>query len=272
MSRSRFFAAECFQPLCRQGRILLLVASFCVCAIAADAAELERGDCGKCHSEKVRALTAAGGPHATEVGCLDCHPHHPPRSGTAFRACNECHQSRPHYEIDGCRHCHTDPHQPLVSLRDPLKPMRRECLSCHPEVGRQMNENPSRHGELYCTRCHSRHKEVSTCLDCHEPHLANQTNPDCGTCHPTHAPLRIVPAGHVPSRFCQVCHAQVARDLAATKTNHGGITCLYCHQGPHRSIPECQACHGLPHAQAIHRQHRGCRDCHGGAHRLISNR
>ena len=233
---------------------------------------LQQEDCVKCHWFKVKTVNEAGSKHATEIGCLDCHPQHPPKGENTIVPCVLCHTGQAHFEIGDCLHCHTDPHKPLASLRDTLKAARRECLSCHTEVGQQMSAAPSRHAELYCTSCHDRHGFIPGCLDCHEPHLTSQTVPDCLRCHPAHRPLQIVPAGYVPASFCQVCHKKEANDLAGTKTNHGAINCVYCHKGEHPSIPKCQDCHGLPHSTSVHSQYRDCLDCHGDAHDLISNR
>lgn len=239
---------------------------------AGDVFQLEQQDCIKCHVTQQQQISNFGGQHGTAVGCLDCHPQHPP-TGTEFTiGCNACHSDLPHYQLPDCLHCHRNPHQPMVSLRDPIKPVRDECVSCHVEVGEQMQAEPSRHAELFCNRCHSRHKEIPGCLDCHEPHAANQVSADCLRCHPAHQPLVIKPSGYLPSVACRPCHVSQSNALTATNTNHAGINCTYCHAGRHPARAKCQTCHGLPHAQSIHSQFRNCLDCHGDAHNLISNR
>lgn len=236
------------------------------------ASSLNDVDCQKCHRFQVQKISAAGGKHASAIGCQDCHPQHPPNGKQIISACNSCHFEHPHFQLDDCLHCHTDPHQPLVSLRDTIKPEKKACMSCHDKVGQQMSDSPSRHAQLFCTRCHSRHKEFPDCLDCHVGHQQNQTTADCVKCHQAHQPLRINPVGYIPAGFCRPCHIRQTNDLAATATNHGGIQCTYCHKGEHPAIPKCQDCHGLPHTQAIHSQFRKCLDCHGDAHNLISGR
>ncbi|MEE4253838.1 MAG: hypothetical protein V2I50_07330 [Desulfuromusa sp.] len=233
---------------------------------------LETQDCGKCHPFQLKIVVQDGGKHATEVGCLDCHPQHPPMGTETKSPCTSCHDGKPHFEIGNCLHCHTDPHQPLASLRDPLKPARKECLSCHIEVGQQMDAAPSHHAKLFCNRCHSQHKEIPSCLDCHQPHSSEQRGEDCSKCHPAHQPQLIVPKGYVPDKECRVCHKPEAASIAATNTKHGGLNCFYCHNGRHPTIQTCQSCHGLPHNQSIHSQYRHCLECHGDAHRLISNK
>ncbi|WP_155005874.1 hypothetical protein [Pelobacter seleniigenes] len=236
------------------------------------ATELQTTDCGKCHTSQFQVVSDFGGRHATEVGCLDCHPRHPPATGQFTLDCNACHNDQPHDRIDHCTHCHVDPHQPLQSLRDPLKPARKECLSCHADIGRQMADEPSRHAKLFCNRCHTKHKEIPACLECHQPHGSNQNSADCLLCHPAHQPLAIAPHGYIAEKLCRICHLQQGRDLAATNTNHGGINCVSCHKGRHPSVPRCQDCHGLPHAPSLHSQFRSCLECHEDAHRLVSGR
>lgn len=252
--------------------ILFMVFGFLGPAFASDLSVLNLDDCEKCHAYQTQRIATAGGKHATEIGCLDCHPQHPPTAGETVAACSSCHSDRPHLQLEGCLDCHADPHQPLASLRDPVKPAKKECLSCHARIGQQMTASPSRHAKLFCSRCHSRHKEIPGCLDCHQPHLQTQLAADCTKCHPAHQPRKIVPTGYVSAGFCRPCHLRQSRDLAQTNTNHGGINCVYCHKGQHPTVPQCQDCHGLPHAQSIHSQYRSCRECHGDAHSLISNR
>jgi hypothetical protein len=263
----------CFRIASVWGPALFLLLTFAGTVAAAQLPPmLQEEDCSMCHLLQLKTIQELGGKHATEVGCLDCHPQHPPEGEVTVSACSLCHEGKPHFQIEDCLQCHADPHKPLSSLRDPSKPARQECLSCHAEVGEQMQAAASRHATLYCTRCHKRHGSIPSCLDCHAPHLALQTDADCLRCHPAHRPLQVVPAGWVPAEFCQVCHVQEARNLAQTITNHGGINCVYCHQGAHPSTPSCQDCHGLPHDQPLHSRFRKClNDCHGDAHRLISN-
>lgn len=252
--------------------IFLLLASLSTQVLAAEGPELQAEDCVKCHRFQVRMVAEGGGNHASEVGCLECHPQHPPKVNDTKVACVHCHEGEPHFEIGDCLHCHVNPHRPLESLRDPLKPVRKECLSCHSDVGQEMTVAPSRHSELFCNRCHNSHKKIPGCLDCHGPHLGEQSARDCLRCHSAHQPLQVIAAGYVPATFCKVCHAKQASNLADTNTNHGGINCTYCHEGVHPSTPACQECHGLPHPQAIHSKHTNCLECHGDAHRLISHR
>jgi hypothetical protein len=238
----------------------------------AAALEAQLSDCVKCHAGQISQLVADGSKHATEVSCLDCHPRHLPESTEMITACVVCHEGQPHYQIKDCQHCHMNSHMPMTHLRDPLKPVREECLSCHAEVGQGMIVSPSRHSELFCNRCHNYHKEIPECLECHLSHREEQSAADCYRCHKAHQPLQVVPSGYLPVSFCRVCHQEAARDLAATKTNHVGINCVSCHREEHPSTPACQDCHGVPHSQVIHSKHQNCLECHVDAHRLVSGR
>lgn len=253
--------------------VIFIVLTSVLCkASAGGSLELQADDCAKCHVFQMKMVAEHGGKHATEVGCLDCHPQHPPKGKNTKVPCVLCHKGQPHFQVGDCLRCHANPHKPIESLRDPLNPEKKACLSCHAGVGQEMDAAPSRHAKLFCNRCHNHHKEIPGCLDCHEPHLPEQPAADCLRCHPAHQPLKITPIGYVPATVCRSCHKKPADDLADTRTNHGGISCLYCHKGQHPSTPDCQDCHGLPHAQSIHSQYRNCLECHGDAHKLISNR
>ncbi|MDX2494764.1 MAG: hypothetical protein QNK27_07360 [Desulfuromusa sp.] len=250
---------------------LLTLFIFIAPVSAAEEPRLQADDCEKCHAFQLRMITQDGGKHATEIGCLDCHPQHPPNGKINKNPCILCHEGQAHFQVGDCQHCHTNPHKPLVSLRDSLKPERSTCLSCHAAIGQQMAVAPSRHSKLFCNRCHSRHKEIPSCLDCHEPHRSGQIGEDCSKCHPAHQTLKVEPTGYLPTSLCQPCHKKQTNDLTGTKTNPGGINCVYFHKGTHQSIPRCQDCHGFLHNQSIHSQFRDYLECHGDPHRLISN-
>ena len=262
---------SCYRLFCLYPLSLMLISLFSIISIAA-ALEVQPFDCAKCHVAQINQIVADGSKHTTEISCLDCHPQHLPDSTETIMDCIVCHEGQQHYQIGDCLHCHMNPHMPMTHLRDPLKPARDECLSCHSDVGQGMAASPSRHSELFCNRCHNHHKEIPECLECHGAHLEEQTATDCFRCHQAHQPLQIVPSGYLPTSFCRVCHQEAARNLAETNTNHVGINCVSCHKGQHPSTPACHNCHGLPHSQIIHSKHQNCLECHVDAHRLISGR
>jgi len=253
------------------GAVILILQFLSSTAIGIEVSDWSIDECGKCHSFKVRMISSDGGKHAEEISCVDCHPGHPPGTERVTMDCIDCHDGRAHFTIGNCFNCHIDPHRPLVTLRDTLKPARMECISCHDDIGAEMVKFPSLHAELFCTSCHSRHKEVPGCLDCHSPHELKQSDKDCSLCHSPHSPGEVVLRGYIQASFCRTCHRQQADDLAETKTTHGGLNCTNCHKDFHPNLPECRDCHGLPHNQDIHRHFRDCLECHEDAHNLISH-
>jgi hypothetical protein len=266
-----FVKGELAHPYCKLAFLvsILLLISAATFVSAAGVSEQPSADCGECHGFRMHMIKAYGGEHGTEISCLDCHSQHEQGEKSETVACSECHEGEDHYQVKDCLHCHMNPHKPIESLRDPLKPARKECISCHADVGTEMTQAPSRHSKLYCTRCHDSHQFVPSCLDCHNPHLVQQTDYDCLHCHPAHSPLKIEPTGYTPRTFCQVCHIEEARNLANTRTNHRWLNCVYCHKGPHTSSPNCRDCHGLPHTPSTHSQERECLACHSDVHLLI---
>lgn len=252
--------------------LLLGVLACLICIVDVSADELNAGDCGLCHGFQMKMVALGGGKHATEIGCNDCHSQHLGKLEPMIASCDDCHDGQSHYRSNNCQHCHVDAHMPLFHLRDPVKPARQECLSCHTEVGEKMTAEPSRHAQLFCNRCHQQHKEVPQCQNCHPPHLQSQSSDDCLNCHPAHRPLAIALVRYVPIAFCRTCHALQAQDLAVNTTHHGRLNCIDCHKGRHTMILECRDCHGLPHVMALHRKHTSCQSCHGSAHQLVSGR
>lgn len=254
------------------GIILLALVSLTPFVTSVYALELQLSDCAKCHAFVAKMMADDDSQHATAVACKDCHLRHPPAADHTIKGCTSCHTVQPHYQVGNCLHCHRNPHLPMTHLRDPIKPARAECLSCHAEVGTQMTVGPSQHAQLFCNRCHERHKQIPECLNCHSPHLNELTATDCGVCHNAHQPRRVLLDRYLPVPICRSCHIQETREIAVTQSRHGQLNCVYCHHGLHTTIPECGDCHGLPHSMMIHRQHIRCLDCHGSAHQLISGR
>lgn len=105
--------------------IFLFYWCFAVPAMAVDKPTLTLEDCGKCHAFQKQMVATSGGKHATEVGCLDCHPQHLPATGETIASCNRCHSDQPHFQLQDCLRCHADPHRPLVLLRASNKPEKK---------------------------------------------------------------------------------------------------------------------------------------------------
>jgi len=152
-------------------------------------AALTNGDCIKCHKKEVSLVNTNGGKHQ-KVGCLACHEGHYPEipKEKMIPSCNKCHTGKEHYTLPNCSGCHQNPHTPLtISFEG--KELKQECASCHSEPFRDMKNYPSKHKDLSCNFCHTKHKEKPSCLNCHEGHLKEQTLKDCLSCHKPHKPL-----------------------------------------------------------------------------------
>jgi len=232
-------------------------------------AELTDQDCIKCHPQIVKQVDENGAKHKTEIGCLDCHEGHPPMVAKEeiIPACDMCHSGEPHFELENCASCHTNPHQPLnIKFEGKIV---EACLTCHAAQGKELKEHPSSHTDLGCNECHTRHREIPPCLRCHSPHTAEMKNEDCLTCHPPHKPLVIGYGPDIPNNYCAACHDDVADMLDKNKTKHHDLTCVYCHRAKHAVIPACETCHGTPHPQTMLANFPECNMCHKGAHDLI---
>jgi hypothetical protein len=81
-------------------------------------------------------------------------------------------------------------------------------------------------------------------------------------------PLAVAFSEKTASNLCSSCHDSVQATLSASKAKHSQLACATCHAGKHKTIPECQSCHGLPHPQAMHQRFPKCGDCHNIAHDL----
>lgn len=230
--------------------------------------ELSSADCIKCHSSVVTTVDSKGAKHKTAVNCMDCHRGHPPMVAKEeiIPACSDCHSGKPHYEIEGCNTCHSDPHAPLEM--ELASNITGPCLSCHPGQGQELKQHPTLHSKLACTACHRAHKQVPPCMSCHRPHSEQMENPDCLTCHPAHQPLTITYGPDMPSAHCAACHQGVSDRLIGGNTKHSALSCAFCHKEKHKMIPACEVCHGSPHPPAMTAKFKDCNACHIDAHSL----
>lgn len=244
----------------------IIMITYSAVAMAQNAVSLQNTDCIKCHKKEPASVEQKGGLHKTAVGCLDCHTEHPPLGTKAIPQCAMCHTGKPHYELDNCLSCHSDPHQPLALKLDDN--ITTACLTCHPEQGKELQEHPSRHTEVACTLCHTFHGEIPDCSVCHEPHAQGQTTKDCLICHPVHSPLIIKYPDETPRAYCTPCHEEFGELMNKTTTKHKTFTCAFCHRGVHPIVPQCETCHGKPHSESQHKTMPNCLDCHLDAHNL----
>jgi len=252
----------------------LLVTTFalafvvCLGSVAiAEEAVLSVSDCVKCHSEQPAQIAANGASHQTEIDCQACHEGHRPSSPENIPVCSNCHEGSAHYEIETpCLSCH-NPHQPLnVTLEGEHKAV---CVSCHSGPNKEMISSPSKHATFACNFCHAdTHGNIPNCVDCHEPHSELMTQADCATCHQAHQPLALTYPATTNSQLCASCHDTAFATLTASPAKHSQISCATCHADKHMTVPECTDCHGLPHADSMHKRFPKCSECHNLAHDL----
>lgn len=223
-------------------------------------------DCVKCHEKEPATIAANESKHKTAVSCLECHLEHGPWGKAVIPQCAMCHEGKSHYKLENCSGCHVDPHNPLgIAFSGNLV---APCLTCHEQQGKEFKEHPSKHAQQACNFCHDKHKLIPECFQCHEPHAKGQTMADCLACHPVHQPRTIVPDVKTQRGFCVPCHEDIGALMAKTTTKHQAFTCVFCHNGPHPTVPKCQGCHGEPHSATMHQKMPKCIDCHIDPHNL----
>jgi hypothetical protein len=237
-------------------------------APATPAPKLLNDDCIKCHSKAPVDIATAGSKHKTAIGCQDCHNGHPPTTKKIIPLCSQCHTGKPHYKLDACMGCHSNPHTPLIikmgrNITDP-------CLTCHTGQIVKLRENKSKHTALFCSTCHDTHGKIPECTQCHKGHSKEQTNADCKKCHQAHMPKNVVYSDKTPSKDCSGCHKRAYELLAASPFKHKNLTCAACHQAKHKMVPQCQSCHGTPHPASMLAKFPKCGNCHSIAHDLNS--
>ncbi len=241
-----------------------------LCGLATTAlagqAMLSVDDCVKCHAQQPAEIDADGASHRTEIDCQACHEGHRPSVENNIPSCSDCHEGSEHYAVDNCMSCH-NPHQPLkVQLEGEHKTV---CVSCHAGPNKEMVASPSMHATFACNFCHAdTHGMIPDCVDCHDPHSETMTQANCGSCHQAHKPLELTYAAETGSALCAACHDSAYGALAASKAKHSQIACATCHPDKHKTVPQCNDCHGLPHAEGMHKRFPVCGECHNVAHDL----
>ncbi|MBN2332494.1 MAG: cytochrome C [Deltaproteobacteria bacterium] len=251
---------------------MIAVCLWLACSAAAPSAafaandQLSNDDCIKCHTEAPMDVAAQGGAHKTAVTCMECHEGHPPTVREIIPACNACHSDTPHFQLENCLGCHTNPHAPLVLTL--TKDMTAPCLTCHTEQNEKLQGFKSFHSTMACTACHNEHGQIPDCVSCHEPHATDMVQADCGLCHQAHKPLVVVYADDIASKQCGACHDEALNLLTASAAKHRDLPCAQCHKTNHKTIPACQDCHGTPHSAGILSKFPQCGQCHNTAHDL----
>ncbi|RJX27799.1 MAG: cytochrome C [Desulfurivibrio sp.] len=224
--------------------------------------------CAQCHPSVFDKIKNDGGRH--RIDCQDCHQqfhsYNPNKNNwqEIMPKCDQCHTEPPHgTNFLDCMSCHFIPHTPLnVPMNDLLA---GQCANCHTGPGGELTQFPSAHTQQGCSTCHhTKHGNIPSCMECHEPHIADQPVEACKSCHPVHRPLEITYEAGTEAT-CGACHGQVYDVWIASPSKHSGVACAKCHE-KHGQIPECTNCHTQPHDQKMLEKFPRCLDCHINAH------
>lgn len=239
---------------------------------AAELQPLSTEECGRCHLSIYNLIRNEGTKH--QIDCTRCHKQYhiyrPEKVSyeDILPQCETCH-GQPHgAAFAECFDCHVDAHAP-TKIPSPSS-MEEECSTCHPKVGKEITAHMSAHTDLDCSSCHhSKHGYIPECMECHDPHTGKMTQADCLACHPPHRPMHIICPDLTSQETCAACHDEAYDLLKVSGTKHTALLCTKCHPGEHKSILQCEDCHGKPHGEAIMKKFETCGGCHGVAHDLL---
>jgi predicted CXXCH cytochrome family protein len=138
-------------------------------------------ECVNCHGSVQKEITQYKSKHV-ELGCISCH-----KEKHGYKpVCQECHS--PHTEkqtYKDCLTCHK-PHSPTNIPEFAKNTPNDVCGSCHTKPFESLANSNAKHKDLVCVYCHSKHKYIPNCRNCHgEPHSAgiHKKFPDCLKCH-----------------------------------------------------------------------------------------
>lgn len=136
--------------------------------------------CGDCHSAVSQELQNNPSKH-TKVACAMCHH----QKHGYIPSCMECHKPHtPDQTIEQCLGCHPV-HKPLDIKYAQTTP-NDVCGACHGAVFQKISTTTSKHGQVTCAACHTKHRYIPKCEECHgQPHgeVVMKKFPDCLACH-----------------------------------------------------------------------------------------
>jgi hypothetical protein len=140
--------------------------------------------CMSCHTKETKQITDNVSRHTTEVACSDCHH---VKHGY-IPQCNECHESHsPGFAMDdnACMSCHPV-HMPAKITYSEKDTSNIICAGCHDQAYGLLQNNYTKHTDVKCSECHSVHKRIPLCSECHGmPHSKKMMHDTakCGDCH-----------------------------------------------------------------------------------------
>lgn len=145
-------------------------------AMSADFAKV----CGDCHAKVGQQLQKNPSKH-TKVQCAQCHH----QKHGYIPSCMECHKPHtPEQQVKDCLVCHPV-HTPLI-IKYPDTTANNVCGGCHSTVNDKIKTTASKHGQVACAKCHTSHKYIPKCEECHgKPHgeVVLKKFPNCLQCH-----------------------------------------------------------------------------------------
>ena len=210
----------------------------------ADGIETVSSVCVECHPKPVNSIKESGGLHSKK-SCDFCHVQH-----GYIPKCTDCHSTFHGKTITNCTQCHTDAHAPK-DITFSAEADHYSCSLCHVNEITIFNVNPTKHSDLECSLCHTKHGLIPECINCHTPHDDTMTADDCSECHKTgHIPTRITYPATTPKSMCEGCHADAISIMDNSNTKHSELLCSQCHP-QHAQLPTCSTCHATPHGPAM---------------------
>jgi hypothetical protein len=136
--------------------------------------------CGDCHGKVAQEIQQNPSKH-TKVDCSMCHH----QKHGYIPSCMECH--KPHTStltVKECSACHPV-HSPLrMSYTETVA--NEICGACHSKPYEKIKAAVSKHRMVSCAKCHSKHKYIPKCEECHgKPHGEGLLKkfPNCLQCH-----------------------------------------------------------------------------------------
>ncbi len=136
--------------------------------------------CALCHKPFAAEMKSHPSAH-NDVGCQGCHAD---KHGY-IPDCMNCHE--PHIQgqtMKDCLSCHA-PHSP-TDIKYAEETPNEICSACHKDIYDKLQTNRTKHTDLYCATCHTKHGLIPECQECHGlPHTANlhKKYPNCLDCH-----------------------------------------------------------------------------------------
>ncbi|NWF75660.1 MAG: cytochrome C [Nitrospirae bacterium] len=136
--------------------------------------------CGDCHAQVGQELQKNISKH-TKVACAVCHH----SKHGLIPSCMQCHKPHTPEQVDkDCLSCHPA-HSPLI-IAYPQTTPNNVCGACHAPVYKKLEGSASKHRQVACAQCHSKHRYIPKCEECHgKPHgeVVLKKFPNCLQCH-----------------------------------------------------------------------------------------